>query len=151
MAHRKIETLSTVSEMTAVRGRLREWRSPRLLLELGLEPPNDIDVGGRRIRSASGASGAVAAVAPTPGGVGPFEAAAVAAFGAVGVAASFAVTAVITFRLITYWLPVIPGGIALRALRRRGALWRHNPREPVKPDVVAVAQRPNPLTGLEPS
>jgi len=68
------------------------------------------------------ASSAVAAATPTPGGVGAFEAGAVAAFGAVGVKASFAVTAVITFRLITYWLPVGPGGIALRTLRRRGLL-----------------------------
>ncbi len=67
-------------------------------------------------------SSAVAAVAPTPGGVGPFEAAAVAGLGAVGVAAAPAVAAVITYRLITYWLPVAPGAAALRHLRRRGVL-----------------------------
>src|SRR5579871_1802134 len=67
-------------------------------------------------------SSAVAAVAPTPGGVGPFEAAAVAGLGAVGVAAAPAVAAVITYRLITYWLPVAPGAAALHQLRRRGAL-----------------------------
>jgi uncharacterized membrane protein YbhN (UPF0104 family) len=67
-------------------------------------------------------SSAVAAVAPTPGGVGPFEAAAVAGLGAVGVAAAPAVAAVITFRLITYWLPVAPGAAALHRLRRQGAL-----------------------------
>jgi undecaprenyl-diphosphatase len=67
-------------------------------------------------------SSAVAAVAPTPGGVGPFEAAAVAGLGAIGVAAAPAVAAVITYRLITYWLPVAPGAAALHGLRRRGAL-----------------------------
>ena len=67
-------------------------------------------------------SSAAAAIAPTPGGVGPFEAAAVAGFGAVGVAAAPAVAAVITYRLITYWLPVAPGAVALHHLRRRGAL-----------------------------
>ena len=67
-------------------------------------------------------SSAVAAVAPTPGGVGPFEAAAVAGLGAVGVAAAPAVAAVITYRLITYWLPVAPGAAALHRLRKCGAL-----------------------------
>ena len=68
------------------------------------------------------ASSAIAAVAPTPGGVGPFEAAAVAGFGALGVSAGTAVATVITYRLITYWLPVAPGAIGLRFLRRRGWL-----------------------------
>jgi uncharacterized protein (TIRG00374 family) len=68
------------------------------------------------------ASSAVEALAPTPGGVGPFEAAAVAGMGTLGVAAGPAVAAVLTYRLITYWLPVVPGGIALHVLRRRGDL-----------------------------
>ena len=68
------------------------------------------------------ASSAVAAVAPTPGGVGPFEAAAVAGMGTLGVAAGPAVAAVLTYRLITYWLPVAPGAVALHVLRRRGDL-----------------------------
>ncbi|HEY2429821.1 MAG TPA: lysylphosphatidylglycerol synthase transmembrane domain-containing protein, partial [Acidimicrobiales bacterium] len=68
------------------------------------------------------ASSAVAALAPTPGGVGPFEAAAVAGMGTLGVAAGPAVAAVLTYRLITYWLPVVPGGIALHVLRRKGDL-----------------------------
>lgn len=67
-------------------------------------------------------SSAVAAAAPTPGGVGPFEAAAVAGLGALGVHAGPAVASVITYRLITYWLPVAPGGVALHTLRRRGLL-----------------------------
>ena len=67
-------------------------------------------------------SSAVAAVAPTPGGVGAFEAAAVAGLGTLGVGAGPAVAAVISYRLITYWLPVAPGGVALHLLRRRGML-----------------------------
>jgi uncharacterized membrane protein YbhN (UPF0104 family)/membrane-associated phospholipid phosphatase/tRNA A-37 threonylcarbamoyl transferase component Bud32 len=68
------------------------------------------------------ASSAVASVAPTPGGIGPFEAAAVAGLGALGVKPGPAVAAVITYRLITYWLPVIPGVVALHVLRRRKVL-----------------------------
>ncbi len=68
------------------------------------------------------ASSAVASVAPTPGGVGPFEAAAVAGFGALGVGAGPAVAAVITYRLISYWLPIVPGAVALHLLRGRHVL-----------------------------
>ncbi len=67
-------------------------------------------------------SSAVSALAPTPGGIGPFEAAAVAGLGGAGVAAGPAVAAVIAYRLVTYWLPVAPGAVALHRLRRRGAL-----------------------------
>jgi undecaprenyl-diphosphatase len=68
------------------------------------------------------ASSAVSAIAPIPGGVGPFEAAAVAGLGTLGVAAGPAVAAVLTYRLITYWLPVAPGAVALHLLRRRDML-----------------------------
>jgi uncharacterized membrane protein YbhN (UPF0104 family)/membrane-associated phospholipid phosphatase len=67
-------------------------------------------------------SSAVGALAPTPGGIGPFEAAAVAGLGGAGVAAGPAVAAVIAYRLLTYWLPVAPGAVALHRLRRRGVL-----------------------------
>ena len=65
---------------------------------------------------------AVAAAAPTPGGVGPFEAAVVAGLGALRVPAAQAVAATLAFRLITYWLPVAPGAAALHRLRRSGTL-----------------------------
>ena len=67
-------------------------------------------------------SSAVGALAPTPGGIGPFEAAAVAGLGGAGVAAGPAVAAVIAYRLVTYWLPVAPGAVALHRLRRSGVL-----------------------------
>jgi len=67
-------------------------------------------------------SSAVGALAPTPGGIGPFEAAAIAGLGGAGVAAAPAVAAVIAYRLLTYWLPVAPGAVALHQLRRRGVL-----------------------------
>ncbi len=81
-------------------------------VHLGLGPVAAVYLGGS----------AVGAVAPTPGGVGPFEAAVVTALSAYGVAAGPAVAAVIAYRLITYWLPVAPGALSLHVLRRTGAL-----------------------------
>ncbi|MEY2583131.1 MAG: hypothetical protein QOE09_2980 [Ilumatobacteraceae bacterium] len=65
---------------------------------------------------------AVAAAAPTPGGLGALEAALVAGLTSAGAATGPAVAAVLTYRLITYWLPVLPGMFAFRQMRRRGLL-----------------------------
>jgi undecaprenyl-diphosphatase len=62
---------------------------------------------------------AVAAVAPTPGGLGALEAALVAGLTAAGAASGPAIAGVLAYRLITFWLPVVPGFVAYRALRRR--------------------------------
>jgi glycosyltransferase 2 family protein len=48
------------------------------------------------------------------------EAALVAGFTGVGVEAGVAVAAVLSYRLLTYWIPILPGWIALRVLERRG-------------------------------
>jgi len=65
---------------------------------------------------------AIAAVSPTPGGLGAIEAALVAGLTGIGLHSGPAVSAVLTYRLATYWLPVAPGWISLRALQRRGYL-----------------------------
>jgi undecaprenyl-diphosphatase len=62
---------------------------------------------------------AVASAAPTPGGLGAVEAALVAGLTAVGVASGPAVTGVLAYRLLTFWLPIIPAWLTFRALRRR--------------------------------
>lgn len=62
---------------------------------------------------------AIASASPTPGGLGAIEAALVAALTALGVEAGPAVAGVLTFRLLTFWLPTIPGFFAFRALQRR--------------------------------
>jgi uncharacterized membrane protein YbhN (UPF0104 family) len=62
---------------------------------------------------------AVAAVAPTPGGLGALEAAMVAGLTGVGMAAGPAVSAVLLSRLATYWLPIAPGWLSWRVLQRR--------------------------------
>ncbi len=63
---------------------------------------------------------ALAAVAPTPGGLGAIEAALVAGLTGVGMQAGPAVSAVLLYRLATYWLPVLPGWLCWRFLQHRG-------------------------------
>ena len=63
------------------------------------------------------AGSVIAAAAPTPGGLGPLEAALVAGLTGVGMARGPAVSAVLTYRLATYWLPVLPGWLSLRLLQ----------------------------------
>ena len=64
----------------------------------------------------------IAAAAPTPGGLGALEAALVAGFTGVGVKAGVAVAAVLSYRLATYWLPVLPGWLSLHRLQRANLL-----------------------------
>lgn len=64
----------------------------------------------------------VASAAPTPGGVGALEAALVAALTGAGVDPAVAVSAVIVFRLVTYWAPIPPAYLALRHLRATDAV-----------------------------
>ena len=59
----------------------------------------------------------VASAAPTPGGVGAIEAALTAVLTARGVEPATALATVLVFRLMTYWLPVLPSYLALRHLR----------------------------------
>jgi glycosyltransferase 2 family protein len=61
---------------------------------------------------------AVAAAAPTPGGLGPFEVTAIAGLSGAGMSAGTAFAAVILYRLSTYWLPVLPGWLGFRLLQR---------------------------------
>ena len=61
----------------------------------------------------------IAAASPTPGGLGAIEAALVAGLTGIGLPPGPAVSAVLTYRLATYWLPVLPGWAALRILQKR--------------------------------
>jgi glycosyltransferase 2 family protein len=65
---------------------------------------------------------AVAAAAPTPGGLGAVEAALVAGLTALGAAAAPSIAGVLAFRLATFWVPIAPGWIAFRLLRTRGVI-----------------------------
>jgi undecaprenyl-diphosphatase len=64
-------------------------------------------------------SSLLAAAAPTPGGLGAMEAALVAGFTAIGMDGALAVATVLSYRLATYWLPILPGWLAFQLLERR--------------------------------
>jgi uncharacterized protein (TIRG00374 family) len=68
------------------------------------------------------AGAAVGFLAPTPGGLGAVEVGLSTGLVAAGMASSPAVSAVLLFRLATFWVPVPFGWVALNALRRRQAL-----------------------------
>lgn len=59
----------------------------------------------------------VAAAAPTPGGVGAMEAALVAVLTGAGIEPATSLSAVLIFRLATFWLPVPFSWLALRHVR----------------------------------
>jgi uncharacterized protein (TIRG00374 family) len=61
---------------------------------------------------------------PMPGGVGGVEGGMIAALAAFEVDAGQAVVAVLLFRAMTFWLPMIPGVIAYFQLRRTVERWR---------------------------
>jgi uncharacterized membrane protein YbhN (UPF0104 family)/tRNA A-37 threonylcarbamoyl transferase component Bud32 len=64
----------------------------------------------------------VGQAAPTPGGLGAVEAAMAAGLTAAGLDGGVAVSAVLTFRLVTFWLPTVPGYAALHTMQRQGLL-----------------------------
>ncbi len=65
---------------------------------------------------------AIANIAPTPGGIGPLEAALIAALSGFGLDAAIAISAVLTFRLATFWLPIAPGWATFVWMERRGEI-----------------------------
>ena len=60
--------------------------------------------------------------APTPGGVGAVEAVLTAGLVGVGVDGGIALSSVLLFRLLTFWLPTIPGYISFQWLSKAGNL-----------------------------
>ena len=65
---------------------------------------------------------AIGSILPTPGGLGGVEAALTAGLTAAGLPGAVAVSAVLLFRLLTFWLPVPFGWAALNFLERHQAL-----------------------------
>jgi undecaprenyl-diphosphatase len=63
-------------------------------------------------------SSLIAAASPTPGGIGAIEAALAAGLTGIGIPNGPAVSAVLLYRLATYWLPVPPGWLSWRLLQR---------------------------------
>ncbi|WP_236652048.1 lysylphosphatidylglycerol synthase transmembrane domain-containing protein [Streptacidiphilus neutrinimicus] len=69
------------------------------------------------------AGNAAGSAVPVPGGIGTIDAALILLLSsAAGVPATIAGPAVLMFRLLTFWLPVLPGWGCFSYLQRRGAL-----------------------------
>ncbi|MEU9448830.1 lysylphosphatidylglycerol synthase transmembrane domain-containing protein [Streptomyces sp. NPDC048277] len=62
----------------------------------------------------------IASAAPVPGGLGALEAGLIAGLTALGMAAGPATSAVLVYRLLTFWLNVPLGAAALGVVQRRG-------------------------------
>jgi uncharacterized protein (TIRG00374 family) len=69
---------------------------------------------------------------PLPGGVGGVEGGMIGAFAAFGVDSGLAVVAVLVYRALTFWLPLIPGVIAYFQLRKTVEGWRYAIQNEVK-------------------
>ncbi|MFG2541479.1 YbhN family protein [Streptomyces sp. NPDC048594] len=68
------------------------------------------------------AGNALGSAAPTPGGVGAVEATLTVGLIAVGLPKEVAAPAVLLYRLLTLWLPVLPGWLMFNHLTRKEAL-----------------------------
>jgi uncharacterized protein (TIRG00374 family) len=77
--------------------------------------------------------GWIANVLPIPGGVGGVEGGMIGTFLAFGVHGSLTVLAVLAYRTISYYLPVVPGVIAYGQLRETVAGWRAQAQAPTRP------------------
>ena len=65
---------------------------------------------------------AVGAIVPTPGGLGAVEIALTGGLTGAGVPAAVAASVVVIYRLITYWLRIPLGWLAMRYLQKRGEI-----------------------------
>jgi uncharacterized membrane protein YbhN (UPF0104 family) len=63
------------------------------------------------------AGSVVAQAAPTPGGLGAVEAAVAAGLTAAGIDGDVAISATLLFRVLTFWIPTIPGWLAFNSLQ----------------------------------
>ncbi|MGC0327836.1 uncharacterized membrane protein YbhN (UPF0104 family) [Streptomyces sp. SAI-170] len=68
------------------------------------------------------AASSAAALLPTPGGLGSLDAVLAIALTAAGAPTAAAASAVLGYRLLTVWLPLVPGLLVLGVLLRRRAL-----------------------------
>jgi putative heme transporter len=73
--------------------------------------------------------GLLANLLPLPGGIGGVDGGMIGALVAFGGSVGLAVPAVLTYRLLAFWLPSIPGAIAYFQLRRTVSRWDTHPTE----------------------
>jgi uncharacterized membrane protein YbhN (UPF0104 family) len=87
--------------------------------------------------------GMLANLLPLPGGIGGVDGGIVAVLVAFGTDPALAVVAVLAYRGIAFWLPIIPGAAAWITLRRTVAGWQH-------PPTPVTHARPRPHLGAVP-
>ncbi|GHB47310.1 membrane protein [Streptomyces cirratus] len=68
------------------------------------------------------AGNALGSAAPTPGGIGAVETTLTLGLIAAGLEKEVAISAVLLFRLMTFWLPVLPGWLSFNFLTRKEAI-----------------------------
>ncbi|MFD9677211.1 YbhN family protein, partial [Streptomyces sp. NPDC059981] len=68
------------------------------------------------------AGNALGSAAPTPGGIGAVETTLTLGLIAAGLEKEVAISAVLLFRLMTFWLPVLPGWISFNFLTRKESI-----------------------------
>ena len=68
------------------------------------------------------AGSTLGSAAPTPGGVGAVETIMTAGLVAAGIPSTIAVESVLMYRVLTFWLPTIPGYVSFQYLQRKGSL-----------------------------
>lgn len=68
------------------------------------------------------AGATIGQLAPIPGGIGAVEATLIAALTATGLPSAAALSGVLLYRVITFWLPVIPGWFAFAYLQKQKAI-----------------------------
>jgi uncharacterized protein (TIRG00374 family) len=76
---------------------------------------------------------------PLPGGVGGVEGGLIGAFSAFGVNVQSAVVAVLAYRMFSFWLPTLPGGVAYLQLRHTVARWRQQETTAASAPGAAIA------------
>ena len=89
---------------------------PRLKVEKEWKVPVD------RVFAEIGWLKTAGAIVPTPGGLGTIEVAFIGGLTAVGINPGIAASVTILFRVLTYWLPIPIGWLALRRLQATGEL-----------------------------
>lgn len=68
------------------------------------------------------AGATIGQAAPTPGGIGAVEATLVAGLTATGVPSALALSGVLLYRIVTFYLPVLPGWFAFADLQRKNLI-----------------------------
>jgi uncharacterized protein (TIRG00374 family) len=81
--------------------------------------------------------GQLANAIPIPGGIGGVEGGTIGALIAFGTPSSLAILGVLAYRLISFWLPTVPGGLAYIRLRRTVARWREAEQGTQAPESAA--------------